>query len=335
MAGTLYMVIRELHFGPRDLVVVPTADLDMLETMFDLAERWSRRGETGPLVCLRLLGAVLGEPDERIRLLRLKAIGKRSPISPRLLLTTETVEMAEHLNALLGFDVRPQFYLPCSIPLDGGPPPPRKPTSNFRIGIFGEPRAEKGSQRISQIVAATASEIERRAYNVVARHGATSKDLDPRWPDGVTVTFVLQGQQRHFESDGVYAALASVPSQKVIEIERHTESLPPAAFIELFHSVDAVLLPYDVSIYGTQGSGIVQDAVADRKLLVYSRGMSMGELLGHGNARDAQTDQEFAAAIVDLSELPAARKVDATRRALECLREIHAGHPLLRAFDAS
>jgi hypothetical protein len=113
------------------------------------------------------------------------------------------------------------------------------------------------------------------------------------------VEFVVQGQSRDFESDGIFHELGDRSGS--VTVTKRTDPLDPVAFREMLLATDVILLPYDIGVYGLQGSGLVQDAIAARIPLIHTQGMSMRSLLGHGNAIAAKTDAEFAAAILKMA----------------------------------
>lgn len=295
---------RRLDLGPGDLVIVPSADLAMLEAALVLMAN----GMDGlPTICLRFLSPDLGEFDSRIRKRRIKAA--RDCLTPgRVALFTETSELATYLETEFGHFVQPYCYLPCS--MQPGATQFRDPQGQdaIRIGVFGDPRRRKGSHRIAGILRATAN---------IVKDGSRK------------IRFAVQGADEDFSARGIYGELTEFDnSTGSIAIERHSARMSSDAFIDLFHSVDIVLLPYDVAVYGLQGSGIVQDAVAARKLIIHSEGMSMRELLSHGNASAATTDAEFAGAIVEAANRPGGEVDAVTARALAFLRRLHQHHVL-------
>lgn len=303
MAGTLQDTCKRLGFGREDLVIIPTADLNMLEAALALVES---RKDDAPMICLRFLSPDFGEPDDGIRKRRLDAAARVN--SDRLALYSETEELARHLGEQFGLAVQPYFYLPCSVEL--APLRSRKTSGRgtFRVGVFGAPRADKGSHRIPGIVEATAK--------------AAQGDIPQ-------IEFVVQGSENDFGESGTYKGLTSFSSgEGKVQVEMQSARMPPEDFLALFQSVDAVLLPYDVSAYGLQGSGIVQDAVAARKLIVHTDRMSMAELLSHGNARPATTDEEFAREIIRSAQISDAEVEAATEAAFAHFQNGQTNHPI-------
>lgn len=274
-AETLMSACLRLALDNQDLVVVPTADLDTLEAAQAVAQNFQGKA---PQFCLRFLGADFGEIDVLLRRQRLSAVPKAMGRSIHLF--TETDELAEYLRAEFGWSVEGEFYLPCGVD-PARFTPQRLSGTPWRIGIFGAPRAEKGSGRVRTII----------------NHTFAASELDPS-----AIEFVIQGSDLDFGAGGVYEGLLALRSlDGKVRITSAGENTTPAEYENLFSSVNAVLLPYDANIYGLQGSGIVLDAVAARKMIIHSAGMSMKKLLSHGNGRPAQGDAEFASQICRLS----------------------------------
>lgn len=269
---TLAKAVHHFGLGPGDTVVVPTATLEDMGALADAITRLERAGTPIPAFHMRFLSPSLGEPDADLRHRRLTAL--LAQLAGRVALYGETEELAAHLSAGYDAPVAGRFYLPCSF--DPTAPPPRhRIPGRCRVGVLGLPSAEKGADRIADIIAA-------------ARRAA------------VPATIVVQGRPADFAATGVYAAVQAEHRDRV-RVEHCPDGLSPDAFRAVFADLDAVLLPYDPSVYGLQGSGMIQDAVAAEVAIVHSAGLSMRHLLSHGNALTATTDDDFAAALSRLS----------------------------------
>ncbi|MBP1843543.1 hypothetical protein J2046_001799 [Rhizobium petrolearium] len=291
---SLAEVCQRIDLGPNDLIVIPTAELDSLESVREL---WDLLGPSTPRIWLRFLSPQLGEQDELIRECRLREATAQLP--DRIVLFSETEELAAYLRDKFGISIRGGFFLPCSMQIECPSQKSLADRTVFRIGIFGPPRLEKGSHRIASIV----EEVKRRNE-----------------PDnGRRFEFVIQGAEEEFRNGGVYSGLAEFFEGKDgVLVSPSGDRLPPHVFRDIFASVDAILLPYDTSIYGLQGSGVVQDAVAARKPIIHTEGMSMNSFLRHGNAIAATTDLEFANAIHKMAEEHSSFLEGASRAAVAC-----------------
>jgi len=302
-------ICGSLSLGPDDLVVVPTADLDTLESAVELEAILK---DKAPRICLRFLNSELGDRNEKIRAKRLNAVLAKLP--PNVFLFTETEELASYFRNDFNMPVEGGFYLPCSMPIA----PPRAAVvkdNRFRLGVFGEPRLEKGSARLAGIVAALAE---------LAKTGSV-RPMD----------FVIQGSAADFREGGVYGALQKFQegNGSVFVSPQHNR-ISPEEFERLFRSVDAVLLPYEKAIYSLQGSGVVQDAVAAHKPVIHTEGMSMMAFLSHGNGVSATTDWEFAEAILRVANDPLEFE-QGTARAAAYFQDVLAANPLLRVVETS
>lgn len=276
----LQEVCARLGFGRSDLILVPSADLETLESLSDLIA--VRKADT-PRLIVRFLDIDLGEHKKARRQKRLKKVFDTVSTHGGLSLFSETEEMAAAMKKRYGLDVHGEFYLPCSFdPGDQVPGPERPGDAPFRVGLFGGARPGKGYERISGIVACLEKLVEVRR---------------PSSP----VEILLQGTERDYGPGGVYEfAGAYVEAGGPLRVVRLTDRLSPEDFRDRFLSVDAILLPYDTKFYGLQGSGIIQDAVAARKSIIHTRGIAMQAFLSHGNAISAVSDEEFAQAIVTM-----------------------------------
>lgn len=303
-------ICSSLELGPGDLVIVPTADLDSLESAVELTTILADRA---PRICLRFLNSELGDRNEGIRSKRLHTILRKLPTN--IFLFTETEELAAYFRDNFGMPVEGGSYLPCSMHVAMPPSLGIDQGGRFRIGIFGEPRPEKGSQRLADIVAALAE---------LAETGSAPP-----------IDFVIQGSTADFRDGGVYQTLQGfLKGERNVFVSPQENRISPEEFEELFHSVDAVLLPYETAVYSLQGSGVVQDAVAAHKPVIHTRGMSMMAFLSHGNGVAATTDREFAEAIARIAANPASFR-QATARAAAYFEDALAANPLLCILDPS
>ena len=298
--SSLIEYCQQKRISRNDAVIVPSADLDSLESVAELVVAL---GDCCPRTCLRFLTPDLGVHRDDVRVARIRSISQS--VLDRMYLFTETDELARYLQRTYGLAATGGFYLPCSITEQINP---KARSSDFlRVGVFGAPKRRKGSDRIKSIVD-KAGEL--------LKFGADVK-LD----------FVIQGSDSDFAPGGVYSALDSIGGIN-IRVTRQSDKLSPKQFQQLFCSVDSVLLPYDVSSYGLQGSGVVQDAVNALKPIICSAGMSMKDLLSHGNARLVDNDENFAKAIIEIAANMPAFNDGAIQAASHYKRHMEA-HPLL------
>lgn len=267
----LASAILKLSLDPSDLVVVPSASLDDLASVVDAANKLGH--DRMPRVQMRFLEPSLGEPKDLLRDKRMAGLLRVLP--SQIELACETEELAHWLSDRFGRPFKGGAYLPCTIdPRSDDVCPPRRRDKPLRVGVFGAPKKRKGSARILPIIAAL-----------------RQRDIDAE--------IVVQGEARDFEPGGIFFVADECESKR-IKVISMLGGIAADTFRDALCSVDAVLLPYDTSVYGLQGSGIVQDAVAALRPVVCSRGFSMCYLLRHGNALEAVTDEDFAGAIESL-----------------------------------
>jgi len=269
-------ICSRLRMSRGDMIIIPTADLDSLESAVDFSKRM---GGAAPIVALRFLSPTMGENNPRFFDRRLNAVAAYLP--PNVKLFTETEEMAEFFISRYRLPVTGGFFLPCSVGFSEANHSSQRQGKTFRVGVLGAPRSEKGSHRIPSIVRATA---ERCA----------AEGLHP-------IEFILQGSTKDFAASGVYGELTDFGIDGGVRVKPVNDRLSPDEFKKMFESLDAVLLPYDISVYGLQGSGVIQDALLAQKPIIYSKGMAMQRLLSYGNACNAETNEEFAVAIIKVS----------------------------------
>lgn len=264
-------------YTDKDIVIIPSADIDSLESAIDLAVR---RGDAAPLIALRFLSPTMGEKSERLLRSRLRHCNEQ--LTAKVKLFTETEELAAYFRDQYALSVGAGFLLPCSLGFLGLGTGGGRSDGVCRVGVFGAPRQEKGSERIASIAHAVAERLEQSAVK--------------------TVEFIVQGSTDDFSEQGFYRNLKGFMNFKGVSVSIVSDRLSPAEFVMLFKSVDVVLLPYDVDVYRLQGSGVIQDAVVALKPMILTRGMAMSELTRHGNSIHAVTDEEFAEAILAINE---------------------------------
>lgn len=269
----LSRTICDFELEDNDTIVIPSATLDDLSA---IVEVYGLLGPGAwPKCHIRFLGPDLGEPSVRLREAQLTALLKKLPREVHLYCETE--EMADYMSGRFRHRFTGGFYLPCTLdPRREWAGQARNIGGPFRVGVFGMPREEKGARRVGAIV------------------GAVS-----RRPQTTSIEFMIQGTEGDFQPGGVYATTATTSDH--VRTSQLTGALEPKEFQQNLLLADAILLPYDASLYCLQGSGLVQDAVAAMRPIVHSRGFSMRYLLQHGNAIDAVTDDDFADAIVELA----------------------------------
>lgn len=271
-------VCEQLGFDKHDMVIIPSANLDALESVADLV---SKLGENAPQFNMRLLDPTLGDPKGRRRIQRMSVVQDAIRTSSKILLFSETGQLADFMKQQFGLSVDSGFYLTCSLN-------PQEPTrkavdhyKSFRVGLLGAPRPGKGYERAEAIVSELSSMLDESSLSQ-------------------PIEILLQGSDDDYADGGIYAfAKMFDPKPGKLSVTCCSNRLDPEDFEELFLSTDVILLPYDTSVYGIQGSGLIQDAVAAEKIIVHTEGIAMQDFLSHGNGIAAVSDRELAEAICD------------------------------------
>ncbi|CTQ63111.1 hypothetical protein [Roseibium album] len=273
-----------IGIGKSDVIVIPSADLESLESLGELVS--AQKAKT-PRMIVRFLDMELGEHKLARRLARLEKVLEIISEHGGLSLFCETEEMASEMKRCYGLNVRGGFYLPCSFdPSDPSARPGRKRKTTFRVGLFGGPRPGKGYDRVPRIVSSLEHLIGTRSLPL-------------------PIEILLQGSERDYGPGGVYEfARAYAAAEAPVRVAALSDRLSPEEFKDWFLSTDVILLPYDPQVYGLQGSGIIQDAVAAEKFVIHSKGIAMQTLLSHGNAIAAVSDAEFAEGVAEMARYP-------------------------------
>lgn len=279
-ADSIRQALGELEAVPADLVLVPSAGYETISAAVLLHEQ---RGPAAvPTVKLRILSdEILATLDPDL-LKRLRDFCKSGEIG----LLTETAELRAHIESHYRIPVSGRLMLPCNLMPDEEKVPTgtKRSDNEFKIGILGRQRAEKGSYRVPAIL--------NQLRTVAAESGG--------------------GQRFRF----IYQAVRSKRARRlVLEIRTWlgayrnpdvtmqylTSGMSDDEFRQLVRDVDILLLPYSTKRYGLSGSGIILDGVLAHKPMVFSHGMANEELLSLGNAEAAASDREFAEKILKVA----------------------------------
>jgi hypothetical protein len=204
---------------------------------------------------------------------------------------TECSELSDLIRNSFGIPVLGELLLPCSFP--SIPEIPQRVHSDanarpFRIGFMGQPRREKGTAVVPEILCC------------LRNHLSTMKAER-------AIEFVFQPPKRWNK----FQAIQYVFRLKMFELDRKTKfsnlrmsSLSPylnsRAFVDEMTSLDALLLPYEMPAYAARGSGMIIDAVSLGLPIVLKSGIGMSELRSFGNAEEANSAEEFSQEIMKM-----------------------------------
>lgn len=276
-------VLKNIFLGPNYLmgmrVLIPTAEKhEFLVCMKLLAKNATRTG-----FVLRVLSHKIIEKLADTERADLHSYIEAGSIT----LVTETESLADLLQTKYGLRAHNKFLLPCSIdPSDSVPQRGAGSRSHFKIGYLGVGRKEKGLAKLPTILAglktllnASDTDVSLEIVMQTVKHKTMLRRL--------IFNYKLGRSLRN----------ASKPEQK-ISLTSLGEELPPEAFVAAIHSVDLLLIPYELKAYHARGSGIIIDGVLAEKPIVYTDGIGMNEFLGFGNAAAAADLAEFAPKIM-------------------------------------
>ena len=219
-------------------------------------------------------------------------------------LYVETPAMQRHVAETFGLDSDVYPYLLAPQPLA----PPPAPRDRFAFGYFGATRNEKGFPRLLPIL-----------REVAALRNATDPALS---------FFVHASDATGSEADILRAAFARIAAPG-LDIAFTAGPLSGAAYASHFAAIDATLLPYTGARYGLSGSGILCEAVAYGKAVIYARGLSFADFCTPDTAIAAATDGEFAAAILVMARAAPRFRAGAAAHAVAYALDVTAS-PLLR-----
>jgi glycosyltransferase involved in cell wall biosynthesis len=145
----------------------------------------------------------------------------------------------------------------------------------FQVLYFGDLRADKGWQRVPDIARSLAAAGDQ--FRVIMHVG------NPR---------TLARQRNKAARDAIKAA----------NVEIVPGYLSDHDLTQLLADADVVILPYRAEGYSTRGSGVGLDSVAHGVPLIVSAGCTLGELVSCGNGLEAESDDDFASAIIKIRD---------------------------------
>lgn len=263
-----------------DLILVPSAGQETISAAVLLQEM---RGRTAvPKIKLRILSnEILADLDADL-LQRIREYCASGQIG----ILTETAELRARIEDHYRIPVSGRLMLPCALMPDEDvtPPAAKRPGEEFKVGILGRQRAEKGSYRVPAIL--------KQLRSVAAERGG-----------GQRFRFVYQAVKNKRARRLVLEIRTWLGARKnpEVTIQYLTSGMSDDDFRQLVRDVDILLLPYSTRRYALSGSGIILDGVLARKPMVFSRGMANRELLSLGNAEAAASDREFAEMILKVA----------------------------------
>lgn len=270
-------------------IVVPSSDVELVCGLAEL--RSTIPNLAGAKIHARLI--TLSPQTALLRPPAAASEGYRALIEQRMAgvhLYVETPAMQRHLRATFALPSEVYPYL-LSPPALQAPPPATSPMAAF--GYFGAMRNEKGFSRLLPIL------------RTVGKKRAT---------DDPALSFLVHASDaKGSEADQLRAAFLAVAGPG-LAIEFISGPLEAADYARRFAAIDATLLPYTGTRYRLSGSGILCEALAMGKAVIFSEGLSFGDFCNADNAIEAAGDDGFADAILNLARnLPRYRNGAAAR----------------------
>jgi glycosyltransferase involved in cell wall biosynthesis len=277
--SVLKNIIRQSNDSKNFRILVPTAEKHEL------------------LVCMDLLAQNSTKIVFTLRVLTYQCVNKLTKSERASLqgyveaglikIVTETEALSELLRSKYRINAQNKLLLPCSVdPKDNAPHHEARIGSHFKIGYLGGGRKEQGLDKLPQIF-------------------ANLKNLLNNFDKELSFELVMQTPKHKTRLRKVFhdykmrrSLRNTVKSQKKINLTLLPEELSTEKFVATIHSVDFLLIPYNLKAYKARGSGIIIDGVLAAKPIVYTNGIGMEEFLIFGNAEAATDSADFALKIM-------------------------------------
>jgi glycosyltransferase involved in cell wall biosynthesis len=268
----LRTVCEQAHVCDADHVVLPTAEPDLLnELLLYVGKR-----QTAARIHARFLSKSyrrgLFDLDELLGRLRRDGQG--------LHLYFEMPAMKRYIEGRHGIrsDLFP--YLLCMPEKRGHR---RKLDGRVVFGFLGGVRDHKGFERLLPII-----------QRVCA---------DPSY-DRKRVRFLTQLDGKTSRAKQEIAVLKAGTARLNVDIRFHEGTASAEQYVDLFDSVDCLLLPYRAKQYHLSGSGLLHEALVHGKPFICSANLSFSDYARAGNALEPEDDAAFASAILQIVDDP-------------------------------
>lgn len=276
----LRRLVEEFRLNPRDHVVIPTTDQQILLAILSIFASVS--ANELPRFHLRFSCDdscnIGGYPspmsfEEMLRWLRTESLLQR-----RIFLYAETARLADWIEAIAG--VRPAL---APYPVVTGVRPSRGSRSPaVRIGYAGEARYNKGFDRLAAIL---------RRFETLYLE---AKSKDHNVPAVSVVVHAAPGSEKMVR---VFEETARTLS---FDLELIDRTVSEDEYQQILDKVDVLVLPYIIDEYARKGSGITQEAVMNAIPFVCSADTALVDLLTEKNGESARTDGQFALALLKI-----------------------------------
>jgi len=204
-------------------------------------------------------------------------------------LLTETISLCKLLQESYGLTALNSFLLPASIHPDEPLNNQRfSKVSSIKIGYLGSFRKEKGAFKLPTILA-DLKKLLNNSYTDLTLEFVMQKPIFKSKIGELIYSIWLN-----------YSLRNTAKANQKIKLSTLDKVLSHEAFVDAIHSVDLLIVPYELKAYRARGSSIIIDGVLAGKPVVYTDGIGHSELLEFGNAEAAIEVADFAPKIMSI-----------------------------------
>jgi hypothetical protein len=247
--------------GPSDHMLLPGAVPPTINALCTLLA--STPPQQIPSIVLRFFDVGQGGlPQNQTIPEAVRRLRSNGALWRRTRIFTELPEQAQHVRKAWGVKAEWFPHVPPSCFLAPASVAERPAGTPFRIGLFGNGRAEKGLDRLPDIIRAFHRRAEPRLSGKV------------RW---IVHASGLGAQERQALEPVATLARAN---PGIVEIV--ADSLGQADYDAMFRTTDILALPYFQEPYRLRGSGIATEACYAGRPYVYTSGTALGSMTGGG-----------------------------------------------------
>lgn len=300
----LAKILEQTAIGAADHVVLPTAEPYLVMELADALARCEPSSR--PHLHARFINAQpgAGRKDVDRMLARLAADPE---LAGWVHIYTETPAMGRFLADTYGAKTDLFPYL-VAAPVEGPAVPQRDLSKPILFSYLGTARNEKGFGRLPSILRALVANplFDPRKIAVLVQVGGT----DAR------AAMLIKKFRNEISTLG-------------LDVEFHQGGASPSQYAALLNRSDCLLLPYASDRYRLSGSGILFEAVLHAKPFICSAGLSFSDYARDGNAIEAECDERFAAAMLEIAGDPRPF-FDAARRSAQVYRASLSRNALIR-----
>lgn len=267
IAASIRLLTRKKSIEARDHIFIPTTDWLMYQALLNIFQKHPQ------LPYLHLLfmyedGNWLtgGYPYLEI----IDSLKSQISGNEKLFIYTETLCHARHLGSALGIQIEPYPYP--ALPFTNNNK--KTETDTIYIGALGGGRKDKGYALLPEII---------NKFN--------------KMYTGNNVMFIIQ--EARFEDKLLQE---TTQLKKIHNVTLLCNELKRKEYESYLLKCDITLFPYNEFVYQCRGSGIVNEAVANDIPVLCSEGTSLTEAIISGNGASADSVDEFAINLIQMTE---------------------------------